>query len=356
MSQMNSAFVTGAGGFIGRHLVLQLLSEKVDVVALMMPDEPEPKEWAGRVRTVTGDIRALDELAESIGPMDAIFHLAAVVSDWGAQQTHVDITVKGTEQAIALALKNDAHFVVTTSICAYASALAQGTLTEDDPVGRPASPYEFCKQEQERVTKAAVAASGLKASIIRPANVFGVGSGPWVDGLLDMMHKGDPCLLGSGRWDAGLVHVNNVVAMLIAAARSDCTQGEVFIAADDFGVTWETYVHRLARAANAPAPKSISNTLAKYASPLLETVARLRKQQERPKITRQAFRLLGGPNQFSIKKAREQLGYKPVVTFDEAMIELTEHFQAGDTSSTAAETTKKPWVWVTGSASGLGAT
>lgn len=357
MSQMNSAFVTGAGGFIGRHLVRQLLREDVAVVALMMPGEAKPEEWADRVRIVTGDIRALGDLADEIGPTDAIFHLAAVVSDWGAQQTHVDITVKGTELAIDLALKHDAHFVVTTSICAYASALAQGTLSEDSPVGTPASPYEFCKQEQERVTKAAVAANNLKATIIRPANVFGVGSGPWVEQLLDNIRNHKPCLLGTGRWDAGLVHVNNVVAMLIAAVRCGSTQGEVFNAADDFGVTWETYTQRLAQAANAPAPKSIPNLLAKCAGPILETLGHLLKRKERPLITRAAFRLLGGPNQFSIKKAREQLAYQPVVNFEEAMAELTEHFQtsapsASNTPNTNTE--KKPWVWVTGSASGLG--
>jgi len=361
MSLMNSAFVTGAGGFIGRHLVHQLLNENVAVIALMMPGEVRPEEWGsdedGRVRSVIGDIRSLDKLAEEIGPTDVIFHLAAVVSDWGAQQTHVDITVKGTELAIELALKYDAHFVVTTSVCAYASSLAQGVLTEDDPVGTPASAYEFCKQEQERVTKAAVKTKQLKATIIRPANVFGVGSGPWVNGLLDNMRKQNPCLLGSGRWDAGLVHVNNVVAMLIAAARSDATQGDVFNAADGFGVTWETYARRLAQAASAPVPKSIPNLAAKCAAPILEKLGHLLKRKERPLITRAAFRLLGGPNEFSIEKARKQLGYKPVVNFEEAMEELTEHFKMTCTSSTPespAKPDQKPWVWVTGSASGLG--
>lgn len=357
MTVINSAFVTGAGGFIGRQLVLRLLEEGVEVVALMMPGEAEPEDWAGRARIVIGDIRSLEELADLIGSMDVIFHLAALVDDWGARKTHVDITVRGTDQAIALALKNDAHFIVTSSVCAYGSALGKGVLSEDDSLGSPASSYEFCKQEQERATRVAVEVHALKATIIRPANVFGVGSGPWVNGLLDNIRQRKPCLVGSGRWDAGLVHVRNVVAMLIAAARSDYTRGEVFNAADGFGVTWETYVSRLALAANAPAPKSFPRMVAKYAAPVLEAFGRLRHRKERPLVTRTAFRLMGGPNQISINKARELLGYRPEINFEDAITELTEHFETtGDAVATKrpSDSSVTPRVWITGSASGLG--
>lgn len=324
MSTLTSAFVTGAGGFIGRHLVRQLLAEQVAVVALMMPGEPIPAEWGTQVRCVTGDVRTLTGLAREIGRVDAIFHLAAVVSDWGAQQTHVDITVHGTEQAIELALGWDAHFVVTTSVCAFASSLAKGRLDENSPVGVPASPYEFCKQEQERVTHEGVA-RGLKATIVRPGNVFGVGS-VWVNSYLPMLREGKPCLMGSGDWDAGLVHVNNLVTILIAAARSDCTHGELFIAADGFGVTWQTYLNRLAQAAGTPAPKSLPNWLARLLAPTLEWLGHRTGRKQRPLITRQSFRLTGGPNEFCIDKARRLLGYQPVVSFEQAMQELAAYF------------------------------
>ncbi|KES22194.1 Nucleoside-diphosphate-sugar epimerase [Pseudomonas citronellolis] len=340
MSRLQSAFVTGAGGFIGRHLVRQLLAEQVAVVALMMPGEAVPAEWGDNVRVVVGDVRRLLELRERIGPVDAIFHLAAVVSDWGSTQSHVEVTVKGTEQAIELALGWGAHFVVTTSVCAFASALAKGRLSEDSPVGVPSSAYEFCKQEQERVTREGVA-RGLKGTIVRPANVFGVGSMPWVNSLVQVLREGAPCLLGSGDWDAGLVHVNNLVALLIAAARSAFVHGEVFIAADGFGVTWKTYLEALAQAAQTPPPKSLPNWLARFMASALEWWGHLRKQTQRPHLTRQTFRLMGGPNEFAIDKARRLLDYRPPVSFEAAMAELAEHFRtqrqasAGAASATA---------------------
>ncbi|MEL7937535.1 MULTISPECIES: NAD-dependent epimerase/dehydratase family protein [Pseudomonas] len=340
MAALNSAFVTGAGGFIGRHLVRRLLAEQVAVVALMMPGEPVPAEWGDRVRVVVGDVRRLLALREQIGPVDAVFHLAAVVSDWGSTQSHVEVTVKGTEHAIELALGWGAHFVVTTSVCAFASALARGRLDEDSPVGVPSSAYEFCKQEQERVTREGVR-RGLKATIVRPANVFGVGSLPWVNSLVQVLREGAPCLLGSGKWDAGLVHVDNLVEILLACARSEYVHGEVFIAADGFGVTWKTYLEALARAAGTPPPKSLPNWLARFMASALEWWGHLRKQAQRPHLTRQTFRLMGGPNEFATDKARRLLGYRPPVSFEAAMAELAEHFRtqqqapAGATSATA---------------------
>ena len=322
MKPISSAFVTGAGGFIGRHLVRQLLEQDIAVVALMLPNEPLPEEWGDRVRIVVGDVRNLTQHADDIGTVDAIFHLAAIVSDWGAQQHHVDVTVNGTEQAIELALKWNAKFLVTTSICAYGSALGKGLLSEDMPIGSTVSPYEFCKQEQERVTTEAVQQKQLNALIIRPANVFGVGSGPWVNLMLENLRNEQPCLIGSGAWDAGLVHVNNLCALMIAAARSDYGSGEIFNAADGFGITWDRYLHDLASAAHTPEPKRIPLWLARCLAPLMEWTAKIRRQEERPLLTRAALRLIGGENLFSIDKAESLLGYQPIVSYDQAMQEL----------------------------------
>lgn len=65
-------------------------------------------------------------------------------------------------------------------------------------------------------------------------------------------------------------------------------------------------------------------------------------------MTRQVYRLMGGPNRFSINKAERCLGYRPVFGFEEAMQELASHF------GTAARQPKGSWIWITGAASGLG--
>ncbi|WP_237056920.1 NAD-dependent epimerase/dehydratase family protein [Microbulbifer sediminum] len=325
MYPLNSALVTGAGGFIGRYLVQQLIADGIEVVALRQPGELLPPEWRRHVRIVTGDIRTLTALEARIGPVDAVFHLAALVSDWGPRKTHFDITVGGTAQAIELALRWNARFILASSICVWGDALSRGRLDENSPLGRPTAPYEFCKQQQERLTRQAVVHGGLRATIVRPGNVYGLGSPLWVETLAGLLRKRRPCLLGSGDWDAGLVHVRNLVAIMLASARSNYSRGDIFLAADGLGITWREYLDHLAHILNAPAPVSIPRAAAVAAAPLLEFAARLLGRQERPLFTRQACRLVGGPNEFYPEKAERLLGYTPVITFEEAMDELRPH-------------------------------
>ena len=58
---MQKIFITGAGGFIGRHLLELLLTRNKELIVLMMPGEPIPPLWGDRVQVVTGDIRELDK-------------------------------------------------------------------------------------------------------------------------------------------------------------------------------------------------------------------------------------------------------------------------------------------------------
>ena len=83
----------------------------------------------------------------------------------------------------------------------------------------------------------------------------------------------------------------------------------------------------LAEVTGAPPPKSVPNIAAKAVAPVLEWVGHARKQKERPSITRQSYRLMGGPNEFSTEKCERLLGYKPVFSFEQATQELADEFE-----------------------------
>ncbi|NQZ93255.1 MAG: NAD-dependent epimerase/dehydratase family protein [Moritella sp.] len=319
-----TALITGATGFIGQHLVDALLLRDWQITALVLQGEEPPAHWINKVKLVVGDIRTLASLEQQVGDIDTVFHLAAIVSDWGATSEHIDITVNGTRQAITLALKKHAHFVVTTSIAAYASNLGRGLINENMPHGKPSSAYERCKQQQEQVTLDAVAFHQLQATLIRPGNVYGVGSKPWVERLSTLIKSGSPVILGKGDWDAGLCHVDNLIQLMILAATRAHPNGQIYNAADGFGVTWIQYITHLTQALGLPKAKHVPRGIAQYSAPILEAIAHLTKRKEPPVLTRLAYRLMGENSIFSIGKAKYQLGYRPVTTFEQAMSQLAQ--------------------------------
>ncbi|MEM9692187.1 MAG: NAD-dependent epimerase/dehydratase family protein, partial [Myxococcota bacterium] len=179
--------VTGATGFIGRSLVNRLLEEGYRKVrALVLPADPLPRAWLGpepgrdRVDIVRGDVTRLGDVAAVMGDAKTVFHLAAKVGDWGHPEEHHRITVMGTEHVLGEAARRQARVIMTSSVVVYGRQIGQKVCDEQTPMGAPLGPYSASKQAQERCGLRLEASHGLKLTVVRPTNVYGPGSIPWV--------------------------------------------------------------------------------------------------------------------------------------------------------------------------------
>lgn len=325
----NTAFVTGAGGFVGRRLVAHLCEADFAVHALLLPAEPLPRDWPDSVQVIRGDVRQPEVFADQVPPAAVWFHLAAVVGDWGSDREHQSVTVEGTRQMLALAAaRASRRFVLASSVVVYGDRIGQQNLDEDLPHGRTLTSYDRCKQRQEKLVREAGRAHGLSYTIIRPGNVFGPGSGPWVNTMLEELRRGSPALIGGGRFDAGLAYVDNVVQLMLLAAANPAAAGRVYNACDGYGITWRQYLQDLARLGGAPPPRSVPRWLVAPLAGPMERLWRALGVRRRPPLTRLALRLVGRPNSFSIQRAREELGYRPAVGYDLAMGRIAESLGA----------------------------
>lgn len=322
------AVVTGAAGFIGRHLVERLLVQGVDVRALLLPDEPEPVSWGGRAEVVRGDVTDAGGMASLVEGAGTVFHLAAVVGDWGPEELFQRVGVGGTENVLGPAAEAGARAVLASSIVVYGHRIARGSCPESTPFGRAFGPYGRAKQAQERRAWELADATGLELSVVRPANVFGVGSRPWVEMVLPLLRARQPTLIGGGDYPAGLCHVHNLVDVLVLAATHPRAVGRAFNAADGSEITWRRYFGDLAEAIDAPAPRSVPRWLGQPLALGSEALWRLLRRPNRPPMTREALNLAGSANRIPIDRARQELGWQPSVTYDEAMAELWAHLHA----------------------------
>ncbi len=321
------ALVTGATGFIGQYLVRRLLAEAVTVRAFVLPSDPVPEGWEA-VEIARGDITNAAAVEKAVQGVDTVFHLAAIVQDWGSQDWHEAVTVQGTQNVFVAAAAVDAHVILVSSVTVYGHHIAEHVCDERRAHGKPQGPYSRSKQAQEHLATAMIHSDDLRCTIVRPGNVYGVGSKLWVNEVINELRRGTPSLIGKDAKNAGLCHVNNLVEILWLAATKPDAVGQTYNATDGIDVTWAQYFNDLAAIVSAPTPKHIPRGLVKVIAPILEAIWRPPLFKTRPPLTREALNLVGSDNRFPIDNAVNELGYSPVISYAEAMAELKEHLTA----------------------------
>lgn len=177
-------FVTGATGFIGRHLVERLLEREGDVHVLVRPEsigrlDALIHRWGGegRIRPVLGDLSkpllGIDpaQIAELRGTIDHFFHLAAIYDMTASEAQDRLANVEGTRHAVALAVALDAGCLHHASSIAVAGAY-RGVFREDMfDEGQPLlHPYHRTKFEAEKIVREERA---VPWRVYRPAIVVG---------------------------------------------------------------------------------------------------------------------------------------------------------------------------------------
>jgi dihydroflavonol-4-reductase len=171
---MTEVLLTGAAGFLGQHLVRELLATGARVRALSRRPESDRVLEALGAEPVRGDVTDPDSLALAMAGVQAVFHAAADTNTWrrgNAAQTRTN--VGGAQHLVAAArAAGVSAFVHTSSVSAY-SHLVHGTLREDvaQRGGESWVNYERTKFEAERIVRA----SGLPFIIVQPAHILGPG-------------------------------------------------------------------------------------------------------------------------------------------------------------------------------------
>ncbi|MGD0821881.1 MAG: SDR family oxidoreductase [Desulfomonilia bacterium] len=130
---MQKALVTGAAGFIGSHVVRELLSENVEVRCLIRPGESTRNLDELDVELLTGDILDIAAVEKALDGIDTVFHLAAVYSIWMRDWSRIyEVNIQGARNVLWASLKKEIEKIVfTSSIAAIGIAPGKALSTED---------------------------------------------------------------------------------------------------------------------------------------------------------------------------------------------------------------------------------
>jgi 2-alkyl-3-oxoalkanoate reductase len=317
--------VTGATGFIGSRVVHKLLQNNVAVKALVLPREAVPAQWADRVAIIRGSIADAQIVEKAAAGAKTIIHLAAVVGDWGDEKKFWEFTVEGSRQIFEQAIKNKARVVLASSIVVYGDKIQSQSCPEETGYGKTFGPYSRTKQAQEKLGWDYHKNKSLKLSVVRPANVYGPRSGPWLHDVINVLKSGAPGLISGGKMNAGLVYVDNVADILILAGTLEKAIGRAYNACDGTDITWGQYFTDIANMIGVKNPKSIPRPLAACGAYVLEAIWKFLAIEKRPPITREALNLVGSDNRIPIERVRKELGYELKISYAEGLKHIKEY-------------------------------
>jgi NAD dependent epimerase/dehydratase len=178
---MKSAFVTGADGFIGSHLVELLLNHGYKIKALAQYNSFNYWGWLEDIpkhpdlEIITGDIRDPHFCKKFICDVDVVFHLAALIAipySYIAPDSYVDTNVKGTLNVVQAAFENGKIRLIQTSTSEVYGTAQYVPIDEKHP-RQPQSPYSASKIGADAMAMSFYHAFELPVTIARPFNTYG---------------------------------------------------------------------------------------------------------------------------------------------------------------------------------------
>jgi UDP-glucose 4-epimerase len=309
---MNAPLIalTGATGFIGRHLLSELPKRGYRVRVLLRRPSEVP---AGAASAVIGDIASPRNMSAALRDVDAVVHSAGLAHAMSGHP-EADYRTINTEATVALARAAEKagvrRFVFMSSIRAQCGPTADRVVTEEDEPA-PTEAYGRSKLAAER----GLAELGLDWVALRPVLVYGPGVKGNMAALLELARSPWPLPLGGLRGRRSILAVENLAAAVDTVLKRSDPIRRPLIVADPEPLTVPEMITAM-RTGLGRAPG-----LLPLPAGLLQLAARLARREEQ--VLRLAGSLAASPD------ALRRVGWQPAVTTRDALASLCRSFADG---------------------------
>ncbi len=305
---MTSGLVTGATGFIGRHLCERLLADGWTVKAVVR----DPAKWLDKPVGLS-EIIPLDLATSGLSPdhlagVEVVFHCAANVNTWDTQDAYHAINVAALRPLLeAMAAQTPPpRLVHLSSVDVYGFPLTP--CDETAPIGDTGFGYGDSKAAGERVVRQEGERLGIAYTILRPGNVIGPGS-QFIARMGAELRGGLMLLVDGGSANGGFVAVDTLVGYMVWAARAHIATGQVYNVRDHYDVTWREFVYALRDGITGRGwVVSLPFGVAEAVAMLLTLVWRFAWPGREPLLHRLLIRLFGRTCGHSAEKIRRHSG------------------------------------------------
>lgn len=310
---IKNVLVTGADGFIGSHLVEELLKDGYHVRAFVLYNsfntwgwlDSFDKQTLDQIEVFTGDVRDPNAVRKAMEGIDAVLHLAALIAipySYYAPDAYVDTNIKGTLNVLQAARDAGTARVLVTSTSEVYGTAQYVPIDEKHPY-QGQSPYSATKIGADRLAESFYRSFNLPVSIVRPFNTFGPrqSARAVIPTIITQLLSGkEEIKLGSLEPTRDFNYVKDTARGFIEILKSDKTIGEEINIATQKEISIGELANELIRQIN-PNAKIVCDTM------------RLRPEKS------EVERLLG-----KNEKIKKLTDWKPRYTFEEGLAETIE--------------------------------
>jgi nucleoside-diphosphate-sugar epimerase len=327
---MKSVLISGGTGFIGSRLALRCVDEGEGVRVLAQRNTPAERENADEltargIEIVEGSIVDSESVSRACGGgIDVVYHLAAAQHEMNVPDRHFyQVNVEGTRNLLTAAVDAGVErFVHGSTIGVYGSP-ADGPVSEDTPL-QPDNIYGKSKLDGEEVVRSFF--DRMPIAVARISESYGPGDRRLAK-LFKGLAKNRFVMIGPGRNLHHLVYIDDLVDGLRLAASGNGAVGATFVLAGPKAISTREMVAAACRALDRRPPR-LTLPLVPLMAAAVAMERTLRPLGIRPPLHPRRMNFFIKSFAFRGSEARERLGYKPAVDFEEGARRTAEWYRS----------------------------
>jgi len=318
MNKFGKIFITGATGFIGGHLAKRLLLEEGAPVRALARDMGKAQ-WLVDMgaEIIQGDITQPETWADSLQGCQVVYHSAGWVGESGAKEQVWAVNVDGAQNIVDAAVAAEVKRFIHISTCGVYGSLQADNIDENTPVRLSGNVYKDSKIFAEEVVFNAYREHGLPIVVARASQVYGPGSKHYTIRPIEVIRSRKMFLIDGGRHMFKPIYIDNLVNGLVLCAKMESAIGEAINLTDGEPVSWRDYFGAYGQMVGVESFPSLPYPIAWLVALLYETRAKINGRNAG--VTRETVNSLRSSNSFSNQKARQLLGWAPLISLEEGI-------------------------------------